>query len=81
MSGIADSIHLIIMGAMLLVVAVFAAVVIINIMKRNQRVRDANREIALLKMDLLSKQAHLENLISDSVEWGQSRRCPSLSSG
>ena len=33
------------------------------------RVRDATREIALLKMDLLSKQAHLENLIEDSVEW------------
>lgn len=41
-------------------------------MKRNLRVRDANREVALLKMDLLSKQAHLENLISDSVEWSQS---------
>ena len=72
MSEIADSIHLIIMGAMFLIVLIFAAVVIINILKRNLRVRDANREIALLKMDLLSKQAHLENLISDSVEWTQS---------
>ena len=71
MSGIADSIHLIIVGAMFLIVAVFATIVIVNIMKRNLRVRDANREIAMLKMDLLSKQAHLENLISDSVEWSQ----------
>lgn len=72
MSEIADSIHLIMIGAMFLIVVVFAAIVIVNIMKRNLRVRDANREIALLKMDLLSKQAHLENLISDSVEWSQS---------
>jgi archaellum component FlaF (FlaF/FlaG flagellin family) len=72
MSAVADSIHLIIVGVMFLIVIVFGAIVIVNIMKRNMRVRNANREIALLKMDLLSKQAHLENLISDSVEWAQS---------
>lgn len=69
MAGIEGNIHWIIITAIILGVILYAMFVFIKILKRRIRVRDATREIALLKMDLLSKQAHLENLIEDSVEW------------
>ena len=69
MAAIEDNIHWIIITAIILVVVLYAMFILIAIIKRRMKVRDATREIALLKMDLLSKQAHLENLIEDSVEW------------
>jgi hypothetical protein len=69
MAGIEENIQWIIITAIILAVILYAMFVFIIILKRRIRVRDATREIALLKMDLLSKQAHLENLIEDSVEW------------
>jgi hypothetical protein len=69
MAGIEENIHWVIIGAILLVSVLYVMFIMITILKRRIRVRDATREIALLKMDLLSKQAHLENLIEDSVEW------------
>ena len=69
MAGIEENIHWIIITVIILAVILYAMFVFIIILKRRIRVRDATREIALLKMDLLSKQAHLENLIEDSVEW------------
>jgi hypothetical protein len=69
MSGIEENIHWVIIGAILLASVLYVMFIMITILKRRIRVRDATREIALLKMDLLSKQAHLENLIEDSVEW------------
>jgi hypothetical protein len=69
MAGIEDNIHFLIIGAILLVSVLYMMFILITILKRRIKVRDATREIALLKMDLLSKQAHLENLIEDSVEW------------
>ncbi|MEA3557720.1 MAG: hypothetical protein U9R75_00530, partial [Candidatus Thermoplasmatota archaeon] len=71
MAGIADNIHLIMIGLIVLVVMLFALYTVISILKRRIKVRDASREVALLKMDLLSKQAHLENLIEDSVQWSR----------
>ncbi len=71
MAEIGDSLHFIIIGILFLVVLLYSTFVIIRIIRRKLRVRDASREISLLKMDLLSKQAHLENLIEDSVEWTQ----------
>jgi hypothetical protein len=71
MSGVTNSLHLIIIGVIILVVILFALYTIISILKRRIKLRDASREIALLKMDLLSKQAHLENLIEDSVQWSR----------
>lgn len=71
MAGIADSLHLIIIGLVILAVVLFALYTISSIIRRRIKVRDASREIALLKMDLLSKQAHLENLIEDSVQWSK----------
>ncbi|MBN1391141.1 MAG: hypothetical protein JXA22_10920 [Candidatus Thermoplasmatota archaeon] len=69
MAALEENIHWIIIAVIVLCVFLYAIVVIITILKRKMRVRDASREIALLKMDLLSKQAHLENLIEDSVQW------------
>jgi len=69
MTGMEDNIHWIIIAVLILVVILYIMFVILVILKRRMRVRDASREIALLKMDLLSKQAHLENLIEDSVQW------------
>ena len=69
MAGIEENIHWIIITAIILAVVLYAMFILMMILKRRIRVRDATREIALLKMDLLSKQAHLENLIEDSVEW------------
>lgn len=69
MTVIMDYLHWIIIAVIVLSVFLYGVVVIITILKRKIRVRDASREIALLKMDLLSKQAHLENLIEDSVQW------------
>ena len=69
MAGIEENIHWIIITIIILAVILYAMFIFITIIKRRIRVRDATREIALLKMDLLSKQAHLENLIEDSVEW------------
>ena len=71
MAEIGDSLHFIIIGILFLIVLLYSTFVIIRIIRRKLRVRDASREISLLKMDLLSKQAHLENLITDSVEWTQ----------
>ncbi|MFW3146563.1 MAG: hypothetical protein ACMUIE_07105 [Thermoplasmatota archaeon] len=71
MSGITDYLHLVVIGAIVLVVFLYSLYTIASIIKRRMRVRDATREIALLKMDLLSKQAHLENLIEDSVKWSR----------
>lgn len=71
MAGMTDYIHLLIIGAIVLVVFLYALYTIASIIKRRMRLRDASREIALLKMDLLSKQAHLENLIEDSVQWSR----------
>lgn len=71
MAGIADNLHLIIIGVLVLLVLLFAIYTFIAIIKRRMKVRDASREIALLKMDLLSKQAHLENLIEDSIQWSR----------
>ena len=64
-----DNLHWVIIAVIVLAVFLYAVVVIITMLKRKMRVRNASREIALLKMDLLSKQAHLENLIEDSVQW------------
>lgn len=72
MSDIADSMHLILIGLLFVILVVYCAFVIVRILRRKMRIRDASREISLLKMDLLSKQAHLENLIEDSAEWSQS---------
>ncbi|MGA1821437.1 MAG: hypothetical protein ACMUIG_02800 [Thermoplasmatota archaeon] len=69
MADIASNIHIIIVLALVVLVLLYAMYVVIKVVKRRTRIRDANREISLLKMDLLSKQAHLENLIGDSVEW------------
>ncbi|MBN1540010.1 MAG: hypothetical protein JW939_07685 [Candidatus Thermoplasmatota archaeon] len=69
MTAITEYLHWIIIAVIVLSVFLYGVFVIITILKRKIRVRDATREIALLKMDLLSKQAHLENLIEDSVEW------------
>ena len=69
MAGLEENIHWVIIGAILLASILYMMFILITILKRRIRVRDATREIALLKMDLLSKQAHLENLIEDSVEW------------
>ncbi|HHD16066.1 MAG: hypothetical protein DRN37_05925 [Thermoplasmata archaeon] len=72
MAQIADSIHIIILTVMFIIVLIYSTVVIVRMLRRKLRIRDASREISLLKMDLLSKQAHLQNLIEDSVEWTQS---------
>ncbi|MGA1792832.1 MAG: hypothetical protein ACMUHM_02675 [Thermoplasmatota archaeon] len=69
MAALEDNLHWVIIAVIVLAVFLYAVVVIITILKRKMRVRNASREIALLKMDLLSKQAHLENLIEDSVQW------------
>ena len=69
MAALEDNLHWIIIAVIVLTVFLYAVVVIIAILKRKMRVRNASREISLLKMDLLSKQAHLENLIEDSVQW------------
>jgi len=69
MAALEDNLHWIIIAVIVLAVFLYAVVVIITILKRKMRVRNASREISLLKMDLLSKQAHLENLIEDSVQW------------
>jgi hypothetical protein len=69
MAGIEENIHWIIITVIILAVVLYAMFILMVILKRRTRIRDATREIALLKMDLLSKQAHLENLIEDSVEW------------
>ena len=69
MVDIEENIHVIIILALLFVVLLYSMYVIIVVVKRRSRIRDANKEISLLKMDLLSKQAHLENLIADAVEW------------
>ena len=71
MDEIGDSLHIIIIALLFTITIVMFSVVLIRIIKRKLRIRNASREIALLKMDLLSKQAHLENLIEDSVEWTQ----------
>ncbi len=71
MAAIEDSLHLIIIALLFTIVIVYFSIVLIRIIRRKLRLRNASREIALLKMDLLSKQAHLENLIEDSVEWSQ----------
>lgn len=71
MAGIADNLHLIIIGLLVLMVLLFGIYIFIAIIRRRLKVRDASREIALLKMDLLSKQAHLENLIEDSIQWSR----------
>ncbi len=71
MPAIGDSLHLIIVGLLFMIVVVYSSMVIVRIIKRKIRVRDSGKEITLLKMDLLSKQAHLQNLIEDSVEWSQ----------
>lgn len=71
MAAIEDSLHLIIIALLFTMVIVYFSIVLIRIIRRKLRLRNASREIALLKMDLLSKQAHLENLIEDSVEWSQ----------
>jgi hypothetical protein len=71
MAEIGDSLHLIIIALLFTIVIVMFSVILIRIIRRKLRIRNASREIALLKMDLLSKQAHLENLIEDSVEWTQ----------
>lgn len=72
MAGIEDSLHLIIIGVLFVIVVVYCTFVIVRVIGRKMRIRDASREISLLKMDLLSKQAHLQNLIEDSAEWSQS---------
>ena len=69
MAALEDNLHWVIIAVVVLAVFLYAVIVFITIMRRKLRVRDASREIALLKMDLLSKQAHLENLIEDSVQW------------
>ena len=69
MGTIASNLHLIIVLTLIVVVLLYVMYTIIKIVKRRTRVRNANREISLLKMDLLSKQAHLENLIGDAVDW------------
>ncbi|MGA1820869.1 MAG: hypothetical protein ACMUHU_07675 [Thermoplasmatota archaeon] len=69
MAALEDNLHWLIIAVIVLAVFLYAVVVIITILKRKMRVSNASREIALLKMDLLSKQAHLENLIEDSVQW------------
>lgn len=69
MGDLASNIHIVIVLALVVVVLLYAMYVVIRVVKRRTRIRDANREISLLKMDLLSKQAHLENLIGDAVEW------------
>jgi hypothetical protein len=69
MVGLEENIHWVIIGVLVLATFLYAMLIAITILKRRIRIRDATREIALLKMDLLSKQAHLENLIEDSVEW------------
>jgi hypothetical protein len=71
MAGIESSLHLIAILLLATVVIVYFSIVLVRIFRRKTRIRNASREIALLKMDLLSKQAHLENLIEDSVEWSQ----------
>lgn len=71
MAALEDNLHWVIIAVIVLAVFLYAVVVIITILKRKMRVRNASREIALLKMDLLSKQAHLENLIEDSVKWSR----------
>jgi hypothetical protein len=69
MGDLASNIHIVIVLALIVIVLLYAMYVVIRVVKRRTRIRDANREISLLKMDLLSKQAHLENLIGDAVEW------------
>ncbi len=69
MAGLEENIHIVIIVVIILAILLYTMYVIIAVYKRKARIRDANREIALLKMDLLSKQAHLENLIADAVEW------------
>ncbi len=69
MAGLEDNLHWLIVAVILIALILYAMFVILKLIKRRMRVRDASREIALLKMDLLSKQAHLENLIEDSVQW------------
>ena len=69
MGNIASNLHLIIILILVVVVILYTLYTIVKIVKRKTRIRNANREISLLKMDLLSKQAHLENLIGDAVEW------------
>jgi hypothetical protein len=71
MAEIGDSLHLIIVALLFTIVILVFSIVLVRIIRRKMRIRNASREIALLKMDLLSKQAHLENLIEDSVEWTQ----------
>ncbi len=69
MAGIEGYLHIVIISVVILALIFYSMIIVISILKRRLRVRDSNREIALLKMDLLSKQAHLENLIEDSVNW------------
>ncbi|MEA3559537.1 MAG: hypothetical protein U9R75_09820 [Candidatus Thermoplasmatota archaeon] len=71
MTAITENLHIVIMGILTLIVILYALYTVISIIKRRIKVRDASREVAILKMDLLSKQAHLENLIEDSVQWSR----------
>lgn len=69
MTQITDNLDLIIIGIIILIVFLYGIHIVSSVIRRRIRIRNSNREISLLKMDLLSKQAHLENLIEDSVLW------------
>jgi len=69
MGELAGNSHILVITVLMLVAFLYAVYVITAIVKRRTKVRDANKEISLIKMDLISKQAHLQNLIEDSIEW------------
>ena len=69
MGEIASNTHILIIAVLILAVILYALYVTVSIVKRRIRIRDSNREISVIKMDLVSKQSHLQSLIEDSVKW------------
>ena len=69
MGEIASNAHILMIAILILVVILYALYVTISIVKRRTRIRDSNKEISIIKMDLISKQSHLQSLIEDSVTW------------
>ncbi len=69
MGDIASNAHIFIIAVLILAVILYGLYVTISIVKRRIRIRNSNKEISIIKMDLISKQSHLQSLIEDSVTW------------